>query len=354
VRSLFLNRQLRFARFDPSPDRAERIAVSLALAAITGAFYWGGSSSPSYYSDLDQVWHASRALFHGQDPYSVVGRGLDADQVFPLYYPLPALVAFLPFTALPLAIARTLFVAVSAGLLAYAVTWDGWHRLPLFLSGAYLGALMTAQWSPLLTAAFLLPWLAPVLTLKPNLGLAIAASSPARGLLTRAVLGGGALLLVSLILEPQWPLRWLALIRGAPHFTPPVLLPGGFLVLLALLRWRRPEARLLVAMACVPHTTFPYETLPIMLVARSWKESLLLAGLSMLTLFGQIHLVDRDLLRGPQGLSAFSDFAGIIGTFLVTLVYIPATILVLRRPNNGDLPGWLISAGSFIMRRPVQ
>jgi hypothetical protein len=354
VRSLFLNRPLRFARFDPSPDRAERIAVGLALAAITGAFYWGGSSSPAYYSDLDQVWHGSRALFHGNDPYSVVGRGLDADQVFPLYYPLPALVAFLPFAALPLAIARTLFIAVSAGLLAYAVTWDGWYRLPLFLSGAYLGALMAAQWSPLLTAAFLLPWLGPILVLKPNLGLAVAASSPARGLLTRAALGGGALVLVSLLLEPQWPLRWLALIRGVPHITPPVLLRGGFLVLLALLRWRRPEARLLVAMACVPHTTVPYETLPLMLIASSWKESLLLACLSFLTLLGQFHLSDPDLLRGPDGLAAFSDFAATMGTFLVILVYIPATILVLRRPNKGDLPEWLASAGSFITRRPVQ
>jgi hypothetical protein len=351
---LFLNRPLRFARFDPSPDRAERMAVGLALAAITGAFYWGGSSSPEYYSDLDQVWHGSRALFHGHDPYSVVGRGLDADQVFPLYYPIPALVAYLPFAALPLAVARTLFVAVSAGLLAYAITLDGWHRLPLFLSGAYLGALMTAQWSPLLTAAFLLPWLGPVLTLKPNLGLAIATSSPAPGLLSRAALGGGALLLVSLILEPQWPVRWLALIRGAPHFTPPVLLPGGFLVLLALLRWRRPEARLLVAMACVPHTTVSYETLPLMLVARSWKESLLLACLSFLTLLGQFHLSDPDLLRGAEGLTAFSDFAGTIGTFLVVLVYLPATALVLRRPNKGELPGWLVSAGGFILRRPVQ
>jgi hypothetical protein len=43
---LFLNRPLRFARFDPSPDRAERMIVGAALAAVIGAFYWGGSSSP--------------------------------------------------------------------------------------------------------------------------------------------------------------------------------------------------------------------------------------------------------------------------------------------------------------------
>ena len=55
---------------------------------------------------------------------------------------------------------------------------------------------------------------------------------------------------------------------------------GGPLILLALLRWRRPEARLLVALGCIPHTTMLYEALPLFLVARRWQEGVLLAALS--------------------------------------------------------------------------
>jgi hypothetical protein len=335
-----VNLQLRFARFDPEPGRVERAAVALAIGAVIGAFYWGASSSPDYVSDLDQVWYATRAFLGGADPYSIVGPGRPYDIPFPLYYPLPAMLAFAPLALLPLEFARTAFIALSTGLLAYAITHDGWHRMPIFLSGAYVHSLTSAQWSPLLTAAFVIPWLGPLLLLKPNIGLAVAATSPARRLLAWGVLGGSVLLLASLAIDPTWPTRWLAHVRAAPHFTPPVLLPGGFLVLLALLRWRRPEARLLVAMACVPHTTLLYEALPVMLVPRTWKESFLLAALSIPAFVMQQQLDGRLDLTGPAWMAAFTEWATAVGTLLVILLYLPATIMVLRRSNEGELPAW--------------
>jgi hypothetical protein len=334
-------RPLRFTPFDPAPDRLERTLAAVAVAVVWTSFYWGASSSPDYVSDIDQVWHGTRALLRGLDPYSVIGPGREYHIGFPLYYPLPALVAFTPFALLPLQLARLVLVAISTGLLAYAVTAGGWHRLPIFVSGAFVAAAASVQWSPLLTAAFVLPWLGPALLLKPNIGLAIAATSPGRGLLLSCALGGGALLLVSLGLHPTWPGRWLTLVRNAPHFTPPVLLPGGVLVLLALLRWRRPEARLLVAMACVPHTTLTYETLPLLLIPRNWKESLLLAALSFVVLVLQAHLDIRVEPGDPLYLEVFVEWVTSVGTFAVALLYLPATILVLRRPNEGDPPAWL-------------
>lgn len=316
----------------------ERVVIAAAVSALLAAFFFGASSSPGHSSDLDQVWHGSRAILRGLDPYSVVGRGLAVEMDFPLYYPLPTLIAFLPLALLPLELARVVFVGGSAALLAYAVTATGWHRLLIFASGAYIASYIAVQWAPLLTAAFLLPWLGPVLLLKPNIGLALLAATPSRKLLAWSLLGGGVLVLISLVIDATWPARWLALVRAGPHFTPPVLYLGGPLVLLALLRWRRPEARLLVAMACVPHTTLPYESLPLLLVASNWKESLLLATLSFVTLLAQFPLDTR--LPGTDP-AAFTEWVNSVGSLMVLLLYLPATILVLRRTNEGTPPAWL-------------
>jgi hypothetical protein len=41
-------------------------------------------------------------------------------------------------------------VGGTAAILAYALTGNGWHRLPIFLSGACLASLAAAQWALLL------------------------------------------------------------------------------------------------------------------------------------------------------------------------------------------------------------
>ena len=66
---------------------------------------------------------------------------------------------------------------------------------------------------------------------------------------------------------------WLPNLREAPNAISALTLRGGALVLLALLKWRRPEARLLAATACVPHTLLPDETLPLFLVPQTWLEA---------------------------------------------------------------------------------
>jgi hypothetical protein len=328
------------------PSRRDRLIAALGAATLSTAFFVGGASSPGYRSDLDQVWYGSRMLLSGTDPYSVIGPGLAFDYGFPLYYPLPGLVAFLPLALLPLVYARIFFVAVSAALLAYAVTKDGWHRMLIFFSGAYLASLAGVQWAPLLTAAFLLPWLAPLVLVKPNIGAALTLATPDRAFLIAAATGGTVLLGLSFLIDPGWVPRWLTGVRAAPHFRPPVLHWGGALILLNILRWKRPEARLVLAMACIPHTTLAYEALPLMLVASNWKQSLLLASLSFATLVLQFHMDNRIAATDPAALEYFAQWTGAMGPVLVALVYLPATILVLRRPNEGAPPAWWRVAGS--------
>ena len=154
-----------------------------------------------------------------------------------------------------------------------------------------------------------------------------------------ALLGGAALLAISLALMPSWPQEWisalqhtsLATVGGTPYFAP-IGTGVGPLVVLALLRWRRPEARLVFALACVPQTPLLYETVPLFLVPATiaeggvlWLGSWIAAGwLSAL---------------GPYGSDAarFAVSAKAIGWCL----YLPCVVMICRRPNVGTIPRWL-------------
>src|SRR4030095_4913505 len=85
------------------------------------------------------------------------------------------------------------------------------------------------------------------------------------------------------ILRPDWPGNWINTIRSGPfttQFKAPILTPFGFPTVLALLRWRRPEGRLLFALACVRQNGFMYDQLPLLLVPATAAQALLLSGLS--------------------------------------------------------------------------
>jgi hypothetical protein len=244
----------------------------------------------------------------------------------------------MPFAWLPELVAATAFVAVSAGLLAYAVTQDGWYRLPLFLSSAFIIAARAAQWSPLMTAALCLPGLAWVFAAKPNLTLALLAYARSSKAIKVAILGAALLLLLSLVVLPRWPVDWIASVRSVDQFTIPITRLGGPFVLLALLRWRRPEARLIVVLACIPQTPYWYETLPLMLVPATYRESL------SFSLFSSLGFLVERYLVGNQPNVPFHD----VGTLMIAFAYLPAVILLLPRPNIGDLPEWMRFRG----RRP--
>ena len=65
----------------------------------------------------------------------------------------------------------------------------------------------------------------------------------------------------ALLVRPDWPLRWIDVSRQTRDINcqVPIAVQGGALLALALLRWRRADARLLLAMACVPQSMMLYD-----------------------------------------------------------------------------------------------
>ena len=88
---------------------------------------------------------------------------------------------------------------------------------------------------------------------------------------------------------------------------------------------------MLVALACIPHMTLPYEAVPLLLVPRTTRQMLILAALSYVPL----ALVDTAAL---PDLPSRVDAAGRV---ITVALYLPALLMVLRRPNEGVMPTWL-------------
>jgi hypothetical protein len=305
------------------PSRAWRAKVALAAGIYVGVFVLGLYSRqlPGVISDWDPTWVGTAALLRGESPYAAI-------QVPPwpnwLLYPLPALLVSAPFTLVPLALARVLFAAIGVAAFTYVITRRHRWTLYFLISGAMLRSYVDVQWSPLLIAAALTPSLSWLLAVKPTLGFALWTARPNR----TAVLGGLILVGISLLIRPGWVQEWLASVAKTPH-EPHLLRPGGFLMLLGMLRWRRPEGRLLAALCLVPQTTALYETLPLALLCRDRAQAAAFAGLTMLA-----HVLFQ---LGPQGLWPVG--AEYQWWVLLALVYLPAIVLVLRRPNEAEADG---------------
>jgi hypothetical protein len=266
-------------------------------------------------------------LAKGSNPYDVIGPGRQFNWAWPFLYPLPAVMAILPLAWLPLLAARVSFAAISVGVLAFALSRRGPGMLAILGSAAVIDAARAGQLSLLLTAAVTLSWLAFVFPLKPPLGLALLAASASRRSLMVALVGGSLLGIAAFAARPGWMISWLAAIRSMSHMRAPALEFGGPLLLLAVVRWRRLDARVLLACACVPHTPSLYDVVPICLVARDFRESLVYALLTHAALFSQ-HL----LVPGLPPAAAATMAARILNI----TVYLPALIAILFRPNRPD------------------
>ncbi len=145
------------------------------------------------------------------------------------------------------------------------------------------------------------------------------------------MVGGILFVGVSLLVWPGWVHEWLASVARTPH-APHLFRPGGFLLLLGLLRWRRPEGRLLSCLGVIPQTTALYETLPLALICRNRAEA---AGFASLTMVA--HLLFHLGPQGPWPVGAEYQW-----WVLLILVYLPAIGVVLRRPNEADGRDWRV------------
>ena len=285
------------------------------------------------------LWRGTRILLAGGDPYDLATwRSMPVGEtdlaawksvIEPLYYPLPALLIWIPFSLGSFLVGSAAFVGLGAALFVFAMSRGGLHRIWFCGSVPFILALRFGQWSTWLTAAALLPMLSFLLPAKPNVGLPLVLAKPTRPMIVGSIL----ILALSFVVMPRWPFGWYGTVTGAftqtvPHPAPVTAFRGlGAIALLAILRWRRPEARLLVLMACVPQLPFWADQLPLATIAQTRREVIwsMLGG--HLCFIGWFLFAPKVVYYVP----VMQPYA-LIGT------YVPALIMVLRRPNVGTIP----------------
>jgi hypothetical protein len=270
-----------------STTRANWRGVGYAAFAAALGYYCTSvrSGIPFGNTDFDQIWAAARVLLDGGDAYAMIGPGKPVRFAYPFFYPLPAAIIGLPLAPLTVMDARLAFMAVTGGLLGYAIgryrpwLWPALFSIPYFIIAR------NVQWGALLTAALIMPWLGPFAAGKLNIALAILAGQRTRREATIFATGALAVIAASLAVDPDWVTKWRDVLSGVPHFAPLITRPGGFLILLALLRSRDPDARLLLGLALVPQTGLAYEALPALTVARTRAEAAFLALMTHVSFF---------------------------------------------------------------------
>jgi hypothetical protein len=305
-----------------TPTRRGRLFAAVAVALIVGGYLFLQAAGPS---DFSLIRFGAEALLHGADPYRLAGKGLVFDSEWAAFYPATAYVVGIPFTLLGDWASSIVFSVLSTFILAYAITRDGWHRMPVFLSVPFFWAAVLAQWSILVTAMMFLPWLAIVAAAKPQAAIPVVLAAERPSLSIKASLGGGIVLVaLSLALLPAWPLEWLGVVRRAGQIESTLFSRGGFLILPVLLRWRDRDAHLILLMSLVPQAWYPYSVLPILAIARTFRESLLIVATSTLTLLPLFITGD-----------SFSPEYARMGRLIVLAgVYLPAVLLVLTRSRE--------------------
>lgn len=323
-----------------TPSGRERLVVAMLVGALSfGLTYVWLTAGRRGAGDFQYAWLAARALFEGREPYAAVF----ADSPFrsQWLYPLPAALVAAPFALLSSELAGASFVGVGFAWLAYQLIAVGRWRLLLLTAAPCLFAILAVQWTPLLTAAALTGPTLGLVVLKPTIGLAFVAAlvpadpRPPRRLVAVAV-GASVLLGASFLVRSDWLVNWLEAIRldeQMGQYRVPILTPYGALSALALLRWRRPEARLVFVLACVRQNGFLYDQLPLLLVPASPAEAIVLVVVS--------HASHIIALWHPPSDSSVLGLNAQQFPFTVAAMYIPCVIMLLRRPNEGHIPTWL-------------
>jgi hypothetical protein len=301
---------LRFTLYSHRP-----LFLALALGFVLGFRLLLYVLAPDRPSDFDFLYNAAAHLIQGENPYQVPTQGL--------LYPLPAVLLAVPFTAIPLALARPIFDVLVGWAFVYAL-WR--YRRPFallaVLSGAYLFAMWNGQTTPLMVAATLVPALGFLLAVKPNTSASLWVAWPSR----MAVLGVSVFLVLSLLVLPSWPRDWwMALQLDTAQLVPPILRPFGLVLLLAAFRWRLPEGRLLLAIAFIPQNTLPYELVSLALIPANLIEMGIYVGGSWIAVAvaDQMHL-------SPS----IAEWTAASWPATLCAVYLPMLYLVLRRSNR--------------------
>jgi hypothetical protein len=296
-------------------DRAKYVWLTLALVCVVGARLTLLFLRPEHSTDFDHLYQAAGRLLGGENPYPPGGVWS------PLFYPLPAVLFSLPFTVLPLPIARAAVDILVGVAFAFAL-WKGRgpYALLAMLSGSYIAALYWGQTTPLVVAASLFPALGFLLAVKLNMGTALWLARPSR----LAALGAAGFLLLSFLVFPSWPREWVrSILQQNQDLVPLIFRPFGFLLLLAAIRLRTAEGRLLFALALIPQNAMPFELLPLALIPSNAKEMGVYVVGTLLTLAPMAHGLDQGL--SPAAMEAAN------WPWMLVAVYLPMLGIVLRR-----------------------
>jgi hypothetical protein len=303
----------------------DAIAVGLIFGAAAAAYVvFRGTASP-VASDFDQLWYGARGAWRGISPYAVVGPGREFSWDY-LFYPMPAIVVAMPFALMPLLAARAAFAGVSASLLGAALWREDRGRILMFATAPMLIALGRGQASPLLLATAFIPALSCLGTIKPNIALALLpVSRNIRVTVIAGLIGTAVLLAMSFGLDPTWVAQWRDAVSRKNDSAPAIVRFGGFLILLALLRWRRREAWLVLLLAVLPQTPSLYDAVPLFAVPRGARQTALLA------LCGNLAFL---ALVSGIGFPPHATYGVRVTTLSVLFVYLPAVGLLLAGPNT--------------------
>jgi hypothetical protein len=317
------------------PTRRTRLLVALAIGLASALFAVFVFARPDASPDFEFWWRGAQMLLGGGNPYRVAPGTPDWPLPDPLFYPLPTLLLTTPLAWLPLPIAGAVFIGISGGLLAWLVSRDGLWRLWIFGTASYFMACKVGQWTPLLITVAFLPTAGFLAAMKPNLGLALLAYRPT----WRAALGCVAVGILSFAVLPSWLADWHANTASLVGHPPPLLTPAGPILLLALLRWRRPETRLLLAMACVPQLLFFADQLPLFLIPKTRRE---MKALVLCTTFSFFVWYFRWASNPAYVLAA--------APYVLWSTYLPCLVMILRRPNAGDVPEFIERSVARVVR----
>ncbi len=279
-----------------------RIVTAVAIGCASGCFCWV-LLTHFQLGAADFTWaiHAAQDLLARRNPYSS-----------PLQlYPLPAALFGLPFVWMRPEIAAGIFFGASSALLAFGLSREGYYRLLIFLAYPYWAGMLTAQWPPLIMAGAFFPFLLPATLAKPQLGLPVALTHLSR----RGVLACVAVLLLSLAILPRWPWLWMANAGHYERFIPLLIFPG-WLLALALFRYRDRDAILLLLMAIMPQRWF-YDTLVLWLIPKTRRAI--------------VWTVFFSWIPGIWRWYHFPHSYVEVGRWTVCFIYLPMLAVVLAR-----------------------
>lgn len=238
-----------------------RSGISLLIGVTICLLSFRFSTSPLASNDFSNrsIWPA-RALLAGANPYAGTFTVLDVP------YPLPAMLLGLPFVGFDVVTGAAVFNGITAALLAFALIGGGYWRLILLLSFPFFQSVLFSQYVSFVALALLLSehFALPLMLIKPQSALAgLVMRRPSKW----AIIVTSLILIVSLLINWRWPIEWLQSVRAYDPQMIPLLAPFGFLLVLALIRWREPHYRALFVMSLSPHRGM-YDHLLVGILAR--------------------------------------------------------------------------------------